>query len=114
MEFWAVPLGMSTSEKFQLKKLKHTKYNLSREQQKRLRREGYIYYQLMDGTISPVTKKQNHFVDMCKGLVEPHDEWERIWKSYVATVEEEKRLEAIQRENLRQSPDVQKYLDHLW
>ena len=114
MEFWTQPVGMNLGEKLQLKKLKHTKYNLSREQKKLLQKQGHKYYQLMDGTIAPLSAKQKHFVDMCKGLVEPNDEWERIWKSYVSTLEEERRLESIHRENLRHSPERREYLDHLW
>jgi uncharacterized protein YifE (UPF0438 family) len=94
--------------------LKFTKYALSREQQKLLRKQGHKYYQLMDGTIPPSTQQQKHFVAVCKNLAEPVTEWERIWKSYWATIEEEKRLAAEYRENLRHSPKVREYLDRRW
>jgi uncharacterized protein YifE (UPF0438 family) len=114
MELWSAPEGVNLRETFQLKKLKHTKYNLSRDQQKLLRRQGHKYYQLMDGSISPLSPMQKHFVDMCKGLVEPVNEWEQIWKSYWATIEEEKRLDTIYRAELRQSPQTQGRLNQLW
>lgn len=68
----------------------------------------------MDGSISPINQQQKHFVAVCRNLAEPETEWERIWKSYWSTIEEEKRLEAIHREKLRHSPEVQEYLDHRW
>ncbi len=114
MEIWQSPEGGNLKESFQLKKLKHTKYGLSREHKNLLRKRGHKYYQLMDGTILPQSAEQQHFVDVCNGLVEPNDEWERIWKSYLTTLAEEQRLETLYRDDLRQSPDVQKYIDHRW
>ena len=114
MEFWAAPPELNLKERFPLKKLRHTKYNLSSEQKRLLRRQGFRYYQLMDGSIPPCTASQKHFVDMCMNLVEPQDEWERIWKSYRLTLEEEKRLDAVYRAKLRESPQIQERLDRLW
>jgi uncharacterized protein YifE (UPF0438 family) len=114
MEFWAAPPEVNLKERFSLKKLRHTKYNLSSEQKRVLRRQGYKYYQLMDGSIHPVSASQKHFVDMCMNLVEPQDEWEQTWKSYLFTLEEEKRLDAIYRAELRQSPRTEERLKRLW
>ena len=114
MELWASPDGVNLGERFQLKKLKYTKYNLSSEQKRLLRKQGHKYYQLMDGSIPPLSAKQKHFVDMCLNLVEPQDEWEQIWKSYLFTLEEEKRLDAVYRAELRQSPRTEERLKRLW
>jgi len=68
----------------------------------------------MDGTIPPITQTQKRFVAVCKNLAEATTEWENIWKSYWVTIEEEKRLAAIYRENLRPSPELREYLDQCW
>jgi uncharacterized protein YifE (UPF0438 family) len=90
-------------EDFQLKRLHHTEYNLTWEQRRLLKRYGTKMQALMDGKLIPVQSKGKHFVDMCNGLVEPVDEYERIWKSYLSTLEEEKRLRKIHQASLSES-----------
>jgi uncharacterized protein YifE (UPF0438 family) len=113
MEIWKVPENVNFTEKFQLKKLKHTEYKLSWNQKIILRKNGTRYKELMDGIISPFSPTQRHFVDVCNGIVEPNNKFERIWKSYLSTLEEEKRLEEIHRAKLRESPRNKEHLKAL-
>jgi uncharacterized protein YifE (UPF0438 family) len=91
--FGKVAKGTNLSEKFQLKILKHTDYSLSWKQKRFLRKHGTMMKALMDGTATYFSPDAKHFVAMCQGLVKPHGEYELVWKSYLLTLEEEKRLD---------------------
>jgi len=64
----------------------------------------------MDRNIRPLSPKQKHFVDMCGGIVEPVDEWEKTWKSYLLTLEEEKRLEQLDFPSLETTQRREEYM----
>ena len=48
-----------------------------------LRTYGYWLAALMRGRIEPETLAQEHFVEVCKGKVEPHTQIERVWVRYI-------------------------------
>jgi uncharacterized protein YifE (UPF0438 family) len=110
----AVNKDLDLKEEFPLKRLKHTEYNLTLKQRKILMKYGTQMQALMDGSITPLWAKGKHFVAMCKGLVEPADEYENIWKSYLLTLEEEKRLKEIYRVSLKNSQQRKEYLQRLF
>jgi uncharacterized protein YifE (UPF0438 family) len=83
------------NEEFPIRRLKYAEYNLTQKQRRLLKRYGTKMEALMDGKIEPVFARGKHFVDMCNNLVEPNNKYESIWKSYLSTLEEEKRLAAI-------------------
>jgi uncharacterized protein YifE (UPF0438 family) len=90
-------------EEFKLKRLQHTEYELTWEQKEILKRYGTRMQALMDGALIPVHSKGKHFVDMCNGFVEPVDKYESAWKSYLLTLEKEKRLRQLHQSNLNGS-----------
>jgi uncharacterized protein YifE (UPF0438 family) len=101
------------SEEFALKNLRFTEYKLTWKQRRLLKRYGTRMQAYMDERVIPImwNHRGKHFVDMCNGLVEPHDEYERIWKSYISTLDEERRLRKIHeanlaRQNRRQLPSL--------
>jgi uncharacterized protein YifE (UPF0438 family) len=89
-------------EKFERKKLKHTHYNLTSEQKKILRRDGNLLWALVHGMEKPATEGERHFVEMCEANVEPNNEIEIAWKSYISILEEDETLHAKWLEQKRQ------------
>jgi uncharacterized protein YifE (UPF0438 family) len=110
MEIYAVPKGLNLKELFPLKRFKFTEITLSPDEKALLRRHGTALSALRDGIAIPFTPKQKHFVEVCKGLVEPNTKQERVWLKYISMLEDEKRLAELHREELRNSPEREKYL----
>ena len=107
-------LRRTEPERFTRKKLKHTNYNLTREQKKILRRDGNLLWALMHGMETPSTEGERHFVEMCKGNVSPNNDIEVAWKSYLTTLEEEETLHAEWLEQKRQVAAAQHPIESLY
>jgi uncharacterized protein YifE (UPF0438 family) len=101
-------------EKFERKKLKHTHYNSTSEQEKILRRYGNHLWALMHEMEKPATEGEKHFIEMCKGNVEPNNEIEIAWKSYLSTIEEDEALHAEWLEQKRQIAAAKHPLESLY
>jgi uncharacterized protein YifE (UPF0438 family) len=85
------------NEEFPIQRLKYAEYKITWKQKRLLKKCGTKMEALMDGRIKPFSARGKHFVAMCNGSVEPDDNYERIWESYLSTLEEEKKLAAIHR-----------------
>lgn len=107
--FYQVPPNFNMEEKFVLKKLKHAEYSLSGEEIRLIQRHGTKLQALMDETIFSTGADDKHFVEVCKGKAEPTTEIERVWLTYLSTLEEEKRLEDIWLEQKKNSPEYEEY-----
>jgi hypothetical protein len=78
-----------------------------------LKKYGTKMQALRDGTLTPCSSQQKHFVDVCIGLVEPEDKYERAWKSYLSTLAEEKRLSLVHQERLREAQRAEQHSQSL-
>jgi uncharacterized protein YifE (UPF0438 family) len=107
---YPVTKDMDLKGKFQLKRFKFTESKLSPSEKELLRERGIVLHEFWDGTLNPITPKQKHFIEMCKGNAEPNNEEERVWLKYISMLENEKRLEATHREELKDSPKRKEYL----
>jgi uncharacterized protein YifE (UPF0438 family) len=107
---YPVTQDLNLKEKFQLKRFKFTEITLTISEKELLRKRGTVLREFYDGTLTPITPKQKHFVDVCKGNAEPDNEEERVWMKYVSMLKDEKRLEELHREELRNSPKRNEYL----
>lgn len=108
--FYQIPVNFNMREKFELKKLRHAEYSITWEEKRMIRRHGTKLQALMDGTILSTGAEDKHFVEVCKGKVEPTTKIERAWLSYLSTLEEEKKLEAIWLAQKKDSPEYEEYL----
>lgn len=107
---YRVTIDMDLNEKFQLRHFRFTDIRLSPSEKEILRKRGTVLREFGDGTLTPITPKQRHFVEVCKGTVEPDNEEEKVWLKYISMLKDEERLKAIHREELKVSPKQKEYL----
>jgi uncharacterized protein YifE (UPF0438 family) len=101
-------------EGFQLHQLRHIDYSLSWEQKLLLRKYGSWLTALMDGNLTPMTTGQKHFVEVCQGNAKPRNEYEVAWVSYLSTLKDEKAMQILHYEEVKQSSRYKEYFDSLY
>ncbi len=110
IELYQVPEGLNLRERYRLKRFKYTGIKFSGSEKVFLRKHGTAPNALWDGTMTPITQRQKHFVDACSGITDPNTEEERIWLKYVSMLSDEKRLADARRQELINSPEREEYI----
>lgn len=77
---------MNTSDSFDLRELTYTQYLFTQGEQAKLLKYGAWAVALDQGIKIPSTERQNHFVAVCRGEMEPQTDFEFLWSRYKEAV----------------------------
>lgn len=95
-------------------KYSEVRKKLSPDVRKLLEKRGYILKGLADCSIQPKNDVEKHFVEMCRGNVEPQNMYEEAWSHYITLVKEEEHIITAHKEEIRNSPEFRDHNDSLF
>ena len=67
-----------------------------------LKKYGHWFAAIEDGTLEPLSEKQQFFIDVCKGLKQPMSIYELVWFRYA----ERRKIEKDKGDKLYQTPQL--------
>lgn len=98
---------MNTHGHFRLKNLTHTKYIFNHNEHEKLLKYGAWATVLDEGKEMPASERQNHFVAVCSGEMEPQTDFEFLWLRYKDAVQTDQKLSTLIESATRNEHQIQ-------